>query len=152
MPVDDYDHRYPSDKFGEEMGPGARVWRVYLDEAELNDRDMVEGWKDGIDVLLVFVRTATSYLLSTEMDIESFQAGLFSAVVTTFVTQTSQKLDPDYGQVSASLLTELIAIQRAMAIGFTLEHIQLSQLTYSFLPQYTNTDDGSTACGSQASR
>jgi hypothetical protein len=37
------------------MNPNARVWRVYLDEAELNDRDMVEGWKDAMDVLLVFV-------------------------------------------------------------------------------------------------
>jgi hypothetical protein len=52
---DDYENRYPEDEFGEEMGPTARVWRVYLDEAEFNDRDMVEGWRDGIDVLLVFV-------------------------------------------------------------------------------------------------
>jgi hypothetical protein len=59
-PPDDYDKRYPPDEFGQEMGPGARVWRVYLDEAELFDRDMVEGWKDGIDVLLVFVRHTIS--------------------------------------------------------------------------------------------
>jgi hypothetical protein len=60
---DDYDQRYPPDEFGQEMGPNARVWRVYLDEAELNDHDMVEGWKDGIDVLLVFVRLAFSWLI-----------------------------------------------------------------------------------------
>ncbi|KAJ3874153.1 hypothetical protein F5051DRAFT_298762, partial [Lentinula edodes] len=46
-------------------------------------------------------------------------AGLFSAVVTTFVVQTSQSLQPevDYTQVSASLLSELILLLRAAASG-----------------------------------
>lgn len=29
---------------------------TYLDEAETFDRDRVEGWKDTVDVLLVFMR------------------------------------------------------------------------------------------------
>ncbi|KAG8750654.1 hypothetical protein FRC14_000329 [Serendipita sp. 396] len=95
---DDYEAKYPADEFGEEAGPNARFWRVYLDEAELFDIEMTEGWRDTIDVLLVF-------------------AGLFSAVVTTFVAQTSQSLQPDYGQMSASLLTELVGLQRALMNG-----------------------------------
>ncbi|KAG8810091.1 hypothetical protein FRC19_004787, partial [Serendipita sp. 401] len=95
---DDYEAKYPADEFGEEVGPNARFWRVYLDEAELFDIEMTEGWRDTIDVLLVF-------------------AGLFSAVVTTFVAQTSQSLQPDYSQMSASLLTELVGLQRALMNG-----------------------------------
>ncbi|KAK0200803.1 hypothetical protein DFS33DRAFT_1445405 [Desarmillaria ectypa] len=41
----------------------------------------------------------------------------FSAVVTTFVAQTSQSLQVDYGQVISSLLFELIDVQRAAANG-----------------------------------
>ena len=37
------------------MGPNARVWRVYQDEAEVFDADMVGEARDSLDVLLVFV-------------------------------------------------------------------------------------------------
>ena len=37
------------------MGPNARVWQVYLDEADQYDAEMIEGFKDTTDVLLVFV-------------------------------------------------------------------------------------------------
>ncbi len=35
----------------------ARVWRTYLEESGIFDLEMVEGWRDGLDVLLVFVST-----------------------------------------------------------------------------------------------
>ena len=41
------------------------------------------------------------------------QAALFSSVVTGFVVQTSQALQSDYGRISAALLMELVALQRA---------------------------------------
>ncbi|PBK69546.1 hypothetical protein ARMSODRAFT_957220, partial [Armillaria solidipes] len=50
----DYEQKLPEDKQYEELGPAARVWRTYLEECALFDREMVEGWKDGLDVLLVF--------------------------------------------------------------------------------------------------
>ncbi|KAG7443307.1 uncharacterized protein BT62DRAFT_935245 [Guyanagaster necrorhizus] len=50
-------------------------------------------------------------------DVLTVFAGLFSAVVTTFVAQTSQSLQVDYGQVTASLLFELTDIQRAAVNG-----------------------------------
>ncbi|KAK0457172.1 uncharacterized protein EV420DRAFT_1335897, partial [Desarmillaria tabescens] len=106
----DYEQRFPEDKQYEELGPLARVWRTYLEECAKFDAEMAEGWRDGLDVLLVF-------------------AGLFSAVVTTFVAQTSQNLRVDYGQVTASLLFELIDVQRAAANGSLVNNIPRSGLT-----------------------
>ncbi|KAK0472734.1 hypothetical protein IW261DRAFT_1506654 [Armillaria novae-zelandiae] len=50
---------------------------------------MLAEWRDTIDVLLVF-------------------AGLFSAVLTTFVVQTSQNMQPDYNEASMFLLFEIL--------------------------------------------
>lgn len=52
---DDYESKYAEDPFGEEMAPTARVWRVYLDEAQKADAELMAGWRDTTDVLLVFV-------------------------------------------------------------------------------------------------
>ncbi|KAK0225550.1 hypothetical protein IW262DRAFT_1356615 [Armillaria fumosa] len=72
---------------------------------------MAEGWRDGLDVLLVF-------------------AGLFSAVVTTFVAQTSQGLQINYDQVTASLLIELINVQRSASNGSLIIDVPHSDLTF----------------------
>ncbi|KAK0457140.1 uncharacterized protein EV420DRAFT_1749011 [Desarmillaria tabescens] len=106
----DYEQRFPEDKQYEELGPIARVWMTYLEECARFDTEMAEGWRDGLDVLLVF-------------------AGLFSAVVTTFVAQTSQNLQVDYGQVTASLLFELIDVQHAAANGSLVNDVPRSDLT-----------------------
>ncbi|SJL16726.1 uncharacterized protein ARMOST_20255 [Armillaria ostoyae] len=106
----DYEQRFPEDKQYEELGPLARVWRTYLEECGAFDIEMLEGWRDGLDVLLVF-------------------AGLFSAVVTTFVVQTSQNLQVDYSQVTATLLFELIDVQRAAANGSLVDDVPRSDLT-----------------------
>ncbi|KAL1748726.1 hypothetical protein HDZ31DRAFT_29045, partial [Schizophyllum fasciatum] len=94
----DYQQKYAEDAYDEEMGPSARFWHVLLDEARIFDMEMVEGWRDTLDVLLVF-------------------AGLFSAVVTTLVVQSSQALQPNYGQISVALMIEMVALQRAWASG-----------------------------------
>ncbi|TFY50646.1 hypothetical protein EVG20_g11404, partial [Dentipellis fragilis] len=104
---DDYEQRYPPDEVFKTLDPNARVWKVYLDEAKMVDDDVMEAWRDTIDVLLVF-------------------AGLFSAVVTTFVVQSSQSLQPDYSQVSAMLLTELVGLQRAAANGISVNTVPVS--------------------------
>ncbi|KAK0457170.1 uncharacterized protein EV420DRAFT_1335894, partial [Desarmillaria tabescens] len=106
----DYEQRFPEDKQYEELGPFARVWRTYIEECAPFDAEMVEGWRDGLGVLLVF-------------------AGLFSAVVTTLVVQTSQRLQVNYGQVTASLLFELIDVQRAAANGSSVNDVPRSGLT-----------------------
>ncbi|TFY56199.1 hypothetical protein EVG20_g9023 [Dentipellis fragilis] len=104
---DDYEKKYPSDEPFKCLEPNARVWKVYLDEAKMVDDDMVEAWRETIDILLVF-------------------AGLFSAVVTTFLVQSSQSLQPNYSQVSAMLLTELVGLQRAMASGISVSSVAMS--------------------------
>ncbi len=40
----------------------ARVWRTYLEECGPFDLEMVEGWRDALDVLLVFVSAQTNLL------------------------------------------------------------------------------------------
>ncbi|KAK7440414.1 hypothetical protein VKT23_017052 [Stygiomarasmius scandens] len=50
----DYEKKYPSDPYGAEAGEDARVWKVYLDEAEAYDDEMLKGFRDTINSLLVF--------------------------------------------------------------------------------------------------
>ncbi|GAW04980.1 hypothetical protein LENED_006810 [Lentinula edodes] len=50
----DYEERYAPDPLGEEMRENARVFKVYLDEANDFDDDMLRGFRETIDSLLVF--------------------------------------------------------------------------------------------------
>ena len=59
--VEDYKEMYPDDPYGAEAGQNARVWRVYLDETEQFDNDMIQGFRDTLDVHLVFVRTSNMH-------------------------------------------------------------------------------------------
>ncbi|KAK0442927.1 hypothetical protein EV421DRAFT_2056469, partial [Armillaria borealis] len=117
----DYEQKYPEDAPYEEAAPAARVWKTYEDESRKHDVNMVEESRDNVDVLLVF-------------------AGLFSAVVTTFVVQTSQSLQPDYAAMSASLLYESVLVQRAIANGSPVVSITPSPLnpTIAFVPATTD--------------
>ncbi|KAH8824925.1 hypothetical protein DL96DRAFT_1410084, partial [Flagelloscypha sp. PMI_526] len=89
-----YGLKYPPDPLGKEADDEARVWMVYLDESESYDDDMVRGFRDTIDSLLVL-------------------AGLFSAIVAAFVVQTSSNLRPEYGQLVVTLLLEQNQLLRA---------------------------------------
>jgi len=108
----DYNQIYPEDAYMEEMSEEARVWRVYNDEADRVDSEMVEVWKSTLNTLLIF-------------------AGLFSAVIATFVTQTTQSLQPDYAETAAALLTELVTIQRLAAVGGNITTAPKSPLNYT---------------------
>ncbi|KAK0441030.1 hypothetical protein EV421DRAFT_2057839, partial [Armillaria borealis] len=116
-----YEDRFPEDPIYEETAPSARVWRTHQAESAIHDANMVEEIRDNVDVLLVF-------------------AGLFSAVVTTFVVQTSQSLQADYAQASASLLFELLLVQRAIANGSPVDTIPVSSLNPQtvFVPSATD--------------
>ncbi|KAG6907630.1 hypothetical protein DXG01_008166 [Tephrocybe rancida] len=100
----DYTFKYTRDKQGEGHKENARVWNVYLDEAEMYDTEMIQGFRNTIDGLLVF-------------------AALFSAIVTTFVAQTSQALQPDNAQIMASLLVETNLLLRAAGNVTTLNAV-----------------------------
>ncbi|KAF9019391.1 hypothetical protein BDZ89DRAFT_959295, partial [Hymenopellis radicata] len=102
---DDYDKRFPNDPYGQETSaPNAKVWRVYVEEAAVFDANMVGQSRDGLDVMLVF-------------------AGLFSAIVTSFLVQVSQNLQADYGEMTALLLHDLVFIQLAMSDGVSVTNI-----------------------------
>ncbi|KAF7373144.1 hypothetical protein MSAN_00522300 [Mycena sanguinolenta] len=70
----DYRLKYPDDEPGHEWDENARVWLAYNDEANAYDSDSISALADSLDILLVF-------------------AGLFSAVVSAFVSQASQAYD-----------------------------------------------------------
>ncbi|EEB90539.1 hypothetical protein MPER_11237 [Moniliophthora perniciosa FA553] len=67
-------------------------WEKVLKEVARHDEDMVKGWRDDIDTLLVF-------------------AGLFSAVVKAFVIASYQWLDGNPADTTVTLLTYLITVQ-----------------------------------------
>ncbi|KAH8831821.1 hypothetical protein DL96DRAFT_848582 [Flagelloscypha sp. PMI_526] len=88
-----YEEKYPEDTPGQELGEDARVFKVYNELAEEYDRDMIRGFRDTLDSLLIF-------------------ASLFSAVITTFVVQTSQALSTDQGVITNHLLADIAALLR----------------------------------------
>ncbi|KAF9024508.1 hypothetical protein BDZ89DRAFT_120003 [Hymenopellis radicata] len=128
----DYEQKFLEDEKFKEMGPMARVWKTFLQEYSKFDSDMVEDWRDALDVLLVF-------------------AGLFSAVVSTFVAQSAQTLQVDFSEVTANLMFEVIHLQRAMLNGATSdEGIAHSALSPTTLCAYRAQARSLTHCGSRA--
>ncbi|KZV95338.1 hypothetical protein EXIGLDRAFT_766350 [Exidia glandulosa HHB12029] len=62
---------------GHELDPTAPLWRVYRDEVRTHDRDVtLDEWNKTLDVLLIF-------------------AGLFSAVITSFLVASYPLLNPE---------------------------------------------------------
>ncbi|KAJ7586326.1 ankyrin repeat-containing domain protein [Mycena floridula] len=58
----DYEEKYAPDPMGDQAKPNARVWKVYLDESESYDEDMLRSFRDTIDALLVFKQNEEIYL------------------------------------------------------------------------------------------
>ncbi|KAJ4485339.1 hypothetical protein J3R30DRAFT_3696680 [Lentinula aciculospora] len=125
--TDDYEQRFPEDPMFEETGPNARVWRTYLVESAAFDENMIGEARDGLDAMLVFVCGSICYN-NKFLILPPNKAGLFSAVVTSFLVQTSQNLQLSSADVSASLLYELIAVQRAAATGGDVSAVPISVL------------------------
>ncbi|CAE6454405.1 unnamed protein product [Rhizoctonia solani] len=67
-PVDPLELLEP-DEPGAELAKEARVWKVYVKEADKWDTELIEGWNRSLDVILVF-------------------AALFSAVLTAFIIES----------------------------------------------------------------
>jgi hypothetical protein len=51
-----HEKEYPPDRYGEETGKNARVWKVYRDKVNERDADLLDGWNKTLDILLLFVR------------------------------------------------------------------------------------------------
>ncbi|KAH7098901.1 hypothetical protein BKA62DRAFT_758936 [Auriculariales sp. MPI-PUGE-AT-0066] len=87
---DDFEKKYHPDAFGDEASPNARVWRVYRDRVTDLDDDLLDGWHKTLDVLLIFM-------------------GLFSAVATAFIVETSKRLQPDFTEITAKAVIALLS-------------------------------------------
>ncbi|KAG8688481.1 hypothetical protein FRC11_005375, partial [Ceratobasidium sp. 423] len=73
------------DKPGEEFSRDATVWKLYRNEAEEYDQELVKGRHASLDVLLLF-------------------AALFSAILTAFLMESKNQLQQDPADTAAALL------------------------------------------------
>ncbi|KAF8598583.1 hypothetical protein BDV93DRAFT_418139, partial [Ceratobasidium sp. AG-I] len=76
------------DKPGEELTPEATIWKLYVAEAEESDRELVEREHRNIDVMLVF-------------------AALFSAILTAFLLDSKDLMQPDPADTTNMLLVRI---------------------------------------------
>ncbi|KAH7335680.1 hypothetical protein B0J17DRAFT_600427, partial [Rhizoctonia solani] len=74
-----------ADKPGEELSHDATVWKLYRNEAEEYDQELVKGRHASLDVLLLF-------------------AALFSAILTAFLVESKNLLQEDPADTAAALL------------------------------------------------
>ncbi|KAF8145736.1 hypothetical protein K438DRAFT_1621218, partial [Mycena galopus ATCC 62051] len=68
--------------------PAAKLWAVYISEAEKYDKSLVESWKSDMEGMLIF-------------------AGLFSASLTAFIIESYTLLSPDSGDQTVQLLAQI---------------------------------------------
>ncbi|KAJ7188975.1 hypothetical protein C8R46DRAFT_33200, partial [Mycena filopes] len=80
----------------------AKIWAVYISEAEKYDKALVESWRGNMDGMLIF-------------------AGLFSASLTAFIIESYKTLTPDSGHTTAALLKQISGQLAASASGTTFE-------------------------------
>ncbi|KAJ7766020.1 hypothetical protein B0H16DRAFT_1367076 [Mycena metata] len=96
---------WSKDKFTDVFDPGddaaaAKIWAVYVDEAEKYDKGLIESWKGDMEGMLIF-------------------AGLFSASLTAFLIESYKTLNSDPGDATVRLLTQISHQLAASANGTT---------------------------------
>ncbi|KAJ7616151.1 hypothetical protein DFH06DRAFT_1307142 [Mycena polygramma] len=87
----------------EHEAAAAKLWAVYVSEAEKYDRGLVESWKSDMEGMLIF-------------------AGLFSVSLTAFLIESYKTLNPDSGETTVLLLAQ-ISQQLAASADGTAFHI-----------------------------
>ncbi|KAJ7637309.1 hypothetical protein DFH06DRAFT_653852 [Mycena polygramma] len=78
----------------------AKIWAIYIGEAEKYDKGLVESWRSDMDGMLIF-------------------AGLFSASLTAFLIESYKTLNPDSGDSTVRLLSQISQQLAASANGST---------------------------------
>ncbi|KAH6903199.1 hypothetical protein BKA70DRAFT_603223 [Coprinopsis sp. MPI-PUGE-AT-0042] len=74
----------------EEFRRNAKSWAIYLEEAGEHAKEQAEVWKTGLESLLLFVGPITSHVVVDILN--ALQAGLFASVITSFLVESSKKL------------------------------------------------------------
>jgi hypothetical protein len=102
-----------------EFRSDARVWYLYLEDAEHEAKEKVERWKAGLDSILIFV----SMVLVCFFDrcLTALQAGLFAGIVLSFIIDARRDLPKNLEQ---NLLSDI----RNMVPGASIDmaHNQVS--------------------------
>ncbi|KAI0789538.1 hypothetical protein C8Q75DRAFT_166615 [Abortiporus biennis] len=88
----------PNDSQPQKTGSPGDSWRMFQKCMSQQDEDLVRGWRDEMDGLLIF-------------------SGLFSAVVTTFVVDSYKALQPDPNATTNLLLLQLSAQLGSLSIS-----------------------------------
>ncbi|KAJ7815929.1 hypothetical protein B0H13DRAFT_2218261, partial [Mycena leptocephala] len=89
--------RLPTTSTNSDESAGAKIWTVYISEAEKYDKALVERWRTDMEGILIF-------------------AGLFSACLTAFLIESYRTLSPDQGQLTVVILAH-ISHQMAVSSG-----------------------------------
>ncbi|QRW10016.1 E3 ubiquitin-protein ligase listerin [Ceratobasidium sp. AG-Ba] len=110
-----YERDLSTDKIGEELSPEASIWKIYLNEADEYDQELVQGWNSNLDMLLLF-------------------AALFSAVVTAFLVEATKLLQQDPADVSMGLLLSIAQSQQRMELGRSIPPDSESPTVPGFAP------------------
>ncbi|KAJ6583325.1 hypothetical protein B0H10DRAFT_884205 [Mycena sp. CBHHK59/15] len=76
----------------------AKLWAVYISEAEKYDKALVQSWRSNMDGMLIF-------------------AGLYSASLTAFLIESYKTLTPDSGDMAVLLLSQISQQLAAAANG-----------------------------------
>ncbi|KAG8764527.1 hypothetical protein FRC12_008047 [Ceratobasidium sp. 428] len=90
--------RMEADKLGQELAHDATIWRLYLEEADEHDQELVKGRHASLDMLLLF-------------------AALFSAILTAFLIESKDLLQQDPADVSMALMLAIVQSQYRMEQG-----------------------------------
>ncbi|KAJ7624267.1 hypothetical protein DFH06DRAFT_1059126 [Mycena polygramma] len=86
----------------------AKLWSIYIAEAERYDKALVESWKADMEGMLIF-------------------SGLFSASLTAFLIESYQTLQPDSGAVTVQLLNQISQQLAAPSINPSLASLDGSE-------------------------
>ncbi|KAJ7083535.1 hypothetical protein C8R44DRAFT_903727, partial [Mycena epipterygia] len=76
----------------------AKMWTIYIGEAERYDAALVESWKADMERMLIF-------------------SGLFSASLTAFIIESYKTLQPDSGDLTVAALSKVSQQLAAIAVG-----------------------------------
>ncbi|CCO34113.1 hypothetical protein BN14_08205 [Rhizoctonia solani AG-1 IB] len=115
------------DEYGAELTKDARVWKVYVKEADRWDTELVDGWNKQVFNPSIRVNPLTGI------------AALFSAVSTTFLIESSGMLKQDPNDVSAAALIVISHVLVALAGNSSVDVSKLSLPDHSaepFLPPH----------------
>ncbi|KAF8700579.1 hypothetical protein RHS03_06625, partial [Rhizoctonia solani] len=86
------------DDLGKELHPESPMWKIYAEEAREQDTELTAGYNKNLDTLLIF-------------------ATLYSAILTAFLVDSRDLLEPDNEEITVTLLLSLVQSQRRVETG-----------------------------------